>query len=132
MRKYKKSLTLPKSIILGVLFSFITLLVITLVSSFVVLRFKNPTNLVPTASLVVFVLCGTVSGFSLSKLKGDGGMAFALITGLTFIFLFIIVSLILTKGRVPGMLFMNALCYLLVSAFWAFIGKKRQAKRRRR
>jgi hypothetical protein len=41
------------------------------------------------------------------------------------------VALITARGKVSGAVFMNSLCYMLISSFTAFLGRKREKRRHR-
>lgn len=131
MKKYKKNTSsLPKALFISVMISFAVLLAGCLILSFVIVRLKNPTEALPIASLALFLGSGFLSGFLISRQRENGGPVFALLCSVIFIFIFLLVSLIITKGHIPGVLFMNSLCYMLISALAAFLGKKREKVRR--
>lgn len=134
MRKRKNSRlrkTMGGTLLLGVIFSFAALTVISLVCSAILMTSNNPTGNLKIASLASLLICGAVSGFFTSKYKGEGGVITSIITSVAFIALMLIISMIASKGDVGGITFMNYLCYLMIAVFAAFLGRKRERKRKR-
>ena len=131
-RKNKKSKnTAIGTLLLGILFSFTVLIVLSLISSFLLIGLKNPTANIRTASLAVFLVTAAVSGFAVSKHRGEGGIAFSALTALAFIALLFALALIMSKGKISGVLFMNYLCYMLISSFTALLGSKKRKRHKR-
>ena len=127
----KASLSLPYSVFLSVLFSVFSFILCALIGSAVLMTTENPTGKIKIASLIIFLASGAISGFSVSALRKNGGILCAILSaGITSI-LIIGTGLIIGGGSTGGALFMNALCYMLVCAFFAFLGRKRPTKRRR-
>lgn len=119
------------TLILGVAFSFAMLMLTSLIFSFALIGFKNPTGSIGTASLAVFLITAAIAGFTVSKYKGDGGIAISALTSLAFVLILMAAALISAKGKISGALFMNYLCYMLISSFTAFLGRKRPKRRKR-
>ena len=131
-RKNKKSKnTAIGTLLLGILFSFTVLIVLSLISSFLLIGLKNPTANIRIASLAVFLVTAAVSGFAVSKHRGEGGIAFSALTALAFIALLFALALIMSKGKISGVLFMNYLCYMLISSFAALLGSKKRKRHKR-
>ena len=134
MKKHRganKTATLSRTLLFGVGISFTVLLIFTLVFSGLIMATTNPVGNVKTVSLAVLLVSGAVSGFTVSKMKGDRGIFASFVSALIFVVIIIALSLILTKGKVGAVVFMNCLCYLLVSAFSSFFGRKRARRHRR-
>ncbi len=128
MRKRKNTKlknTAIGTLLFGVLFSFAVLIVLSLASSFLLVGFKNPTSNIRIASLTVFLITAAVSGFAVSKHRGAGGIAFSALTSLLFIAVLFAVAIIISKGKISGALFMNYLCYMMISSFTAVIGTRK-------
>lgn len=130
-RGAKKTMTLSRTLLLGVGISFAVLLIFSLIFSGLIMTTTSPVSSIKTVSLVTLLVSGAVSGFIVSKIKGDGGVFASLFSALIFIGVILALSLILTKGNVGGIVFMNCLCYLLISAFSSFFAKKRVRRHRR-
>ena len=131
-RKNTKSKNTPLgNLLLGIAFSFGVMIVLSLDSSFLLVGFKNPTANVRVASLAVFLITAAVSGFFVSKRCGKGGIAISALTALAFIALLFAVALIMSKGKISGVLFMNYLCYMMISSFTALLGAKKRNRHKR-
>lgn len=134
MKKRKNSKfqkTTAGTLFLGVAFSFAMLVLMSLIFSFALIGFKNPTGNIGTASLAVFLITAAITGFTVSKYKGDGGIAISALTSLAFVLILMATALISAKGKISGALFMNCLCYMLISSFTAFLGRKRPKRHKR-
>lgn len=130
-RGIKSKSTPLGAMIFGIVFSFLSLIALSLVASAILMMGKNPTGNLSLASFAVFLIAGAVSGFIISKHKGDGSIGIAIIASLIFIGIMLAVALITAKGKVSGAVFMNSLCYMLISSFTAFLGRKREKRRHR-
>ena len=119
------------TLLIGVAFSFGVLIVTSLIFSFILIGLKNPTGSIKTASLAVFLITAAIAGFSVSKYKGNGGALLSILTSAAFIFILLAVTLISSKGKVGGGIFMNYICYIMISAFTAFLAGKRKKRRKR-
>lgn len=134
MRKRKNTKsknTSLKTLLFGVFFSFAVLIVLSLASSFLLAGFKNPTADIRIASLAVFLITAAVSGFAVSKHRAGSGIAISALTSLLFIAVLFAVALVISKGKISGALFMNYLCYMMISLFTAFIGARKPKRRKR-
>lgn len=116
----------------SVLFSFLLLIPVSLLSGGILLFLKNPVGSMKVASLAVLLISAAISGFSNSKRCGDGGIIFAIVSSFVFVLIMFSVSLVATKGHVSGVLFMNYVCYMLVSSLFAFLAVRRKGHKRRR
>ncbi len=119
-------------VVLGTLFSFVSLLVTSLVVSLVVSSLKNPIETIAIGSLVAFMASGAISGFSIAKKNCGVGFRLSLLCSGLFIAIILVSSLILEKGSLSGGALMNYLCYLMISAFFAFLGAREKRRGRRR
>ena len=130
-RGIKTQRALPATLIFGVIISFSVLFVTSLALAGLIMTTSNPVGSVKTVSLAALLVSGAISGFVISKRKGEGGFLASLLSALIFVGIIFALSLILTKGKVGGVVLMNGLCYLLVSAFSSLLAKKRERRRRR-
>lgn len=134
MRKRKNAKsksTALGTILFGVVFSFAVLAVLSLLSSFLLIGLKNPTANIRIASLVIFLITAAISGFTVSKRRGKGGISVSALSSLAFIALLFAMALIISKGKLSGALFMNYLCYMMISSFTALLGAKKINRRKR-
>ena len=132
MKKYKKAnISTPKAIFLSVVFSFSLLIIFSIIASAILSGLKNPSAVLPIASLSAYLLCGFSSGFIVSRKKGTGGIVFSLLCGMIFVLISMMISLVIKKGHINGFIFMNSLCYVLVLVPGAFLGAAKGKKTRR-
>ncbi len=117
--------------IFGILFSFATLVILSFISSLILLSTKNPILSIKATSLAVLLIAGAISGFAITKYKGNLNFGISVAASVSVAVLMLAISLIFAKGNVGGGIFMNYLCYVLVAAFFAFVGR-RKAKRHHR
>ena len=92
---------------------------------------KNSTENIPLFALISLVVSAMISGVSISRLKGAGGVKFAALVALTFVLLLLLITVIANKGSVPASAFMNYASYLGVTAVSAYLGRKKEGKRRK-
>ena len=111
--------------------SFLILVPTALVFGALLLILKNPVGNLKIASLAAFLISAAISGFVNSRRMGERGAVSSVISSLVFIIAMLSVSLVLTRGRVSGALFMNYLCYMLTASLFAAFGGRRKARRRR-
>ena len=130
--KISGELSLLPSLALGVAISTAALLVSALILSGILLVLKNPTAAIKPASLIIFLLCGAVSGFLTAKIKGKGGVAVSVISAFIFVVIMLLVALIVCRGKISGAALMNALCFMLTAALFAYFGRERKKNFRRR
>lgn len=119
------------TLLLGVAFSFGVLIVTSLIFSFILIGFKNPTGSIRTASLAVFLITAAIAGFSVSRYKGNGGALLSMLASAAFIFILLGATLICSKGKVSGGILMNYVCYIMISSFTAFLAGKRKKRHKR-
>ena len=129
-RNKNTSISQPVALAVSVLFSYAVLMLLSFVTSIAISKLQNPSGSIWIGSLISFVLSGFISGIITSRRKGDGGTLFTLISGVLFISILIILSLILNKGHIPSIIFLNLLCYISVLLLGAFLGRKREHKRK--
>ena len=133
MKKHKRARASQRGIgafAFGVLLSLGFLILFSLIASVFLTSVKSPTKNLAAVSLAVLLICALVSGFINSKRGGENGILYSVTTSFAFTLLMLIVSLIAARGKIGGMLFMNYICYMLVAAFAAFLGKKRARRHR--
>ncbi len=111
-----------------IVFSGVLLIALSLLSAILLSGMKNPTANIKIFSLAVLLVCAAISGFASSRYNGNA--LSGIIASAIFVGIMLIISLIAAKGDIGGGIFMNYLCYMLVAAFSAFLGKKRERRRR--
>ena len=131
-KRSKFKMTGVATVFVGVGASFGILIILTLLGAALISSLADPLSSIKTASLVLFLISGAVSGFVVAKFKSEGGILLSALSSLIFSLMLIAVSLICNKGSVGGGILMNALCYFLIAALFAFFGRKRERRSRRR
>ena len=135
MKKHKGAKA-PKSsaamIFSSVALSLASLIVTALLFGGILMTFKNPVGYLKIASLAVFMVCAAASGFINSRRNGPRGTLISVFSSLIFILILFSSSLVMTRGHIPGVLFMNYACYILVSLFFSFMAHGRRRSRGRR
>ena len=93
---------------------------------------EDPTKKVATFSLLTLIISAAVSGIIISRMKGDGGVKLAGFGSLALMILLLVIALITEKGSVPPSAFMNYGCFVGISLLAAYLGRKREKRRKRR
>jgi len=92
----------------------------------------DPTGKAGLYSLLALLLSAAVSGFTVSRLSGEGGVKLAALCALAIVLIMLLISIIAT-GKIPSVgALMNYGCYLGVAALSALVGRKREKRHRRR
>lgn len=134
MKRHRNSKTqrTPLSVfIFGIIFSFATLVILSFIASLILAGTKNPIMSIKMTSFVIILVSGAASGFAISKYRKELSFGISIVTSVTVAALMLLISLISAKGQVGSGVFMNYLCYVLISVFFSFIGR-RKAKRHHR
>ncbi len=117
--------------VFGLCFSFISLLIVSLISSLILISTKNPLGNVGITSLISLLAAGILSGFVISRKNGEDGLKSSLLSAIAFVVIMFAVSLIFSKGKIGGAVLMNGLCYILISLPAALFGRKEKRRRRK-
>ncbi len=110
----------------------LSLVLCALVMALIAYSSENPTKSVPLFSLVALIASAAVSGITVSRIKGEGGVKFTALVSLALMLLLLLIAIISGKGSVPPSAFMNYACYMGVAVISAFLGRKREKRRKRR
>ena len=130
-RSPKTQRTTLSVFVFGILFSFLTLVILSFISSFILISVKNPLSSIKLTSLLVLLAAGAISGIAITKYKGDFNLVISIAASVSVAAVMLAVALISSRGSVGGGIFMNYLCYVLTYAFFSFVGRKRRVRRRR-
>ncbi len=129
-RGSKKKTSLRSAVLFGVVFSCLSIIAVSFFASLLVSRLDDPSGNLGHASLASLLIAGAISGFAVSKYKGDGGISASLISSLITVFIMLAAALIGKSGNVGGGIFMNYLCYLSLAALSAFLGRGREGRKK--
>ena len=128
--KFRKNCS-NSALIFGTLLSVFSLLLSTLIFSFILSKLENPISLVGVGSLAALLTSAAISGFFTSKYKGEGGTVSAILSSLITCLLIFATGLIASGGKLGLSLLMNILCYLLVSSLFGKLASLKKRRRRR-
>ncbi len=128
-RGIRRERSVAASLIYEVLLSGALLILLAFIAAIILSAMQDPTANVKLISLATLLICAAISGFFISRHNRSTLSSIAV--SLIFVAIMLAISIIVKKGNVSGALFMNYICYMLVAAFSAFLGKKRERRRRR-
>ncbi|MBQ7363437.1 MAG: TIGR04086 family membrane protein [Clostridia bacterium] len=117
--------------LLGTLASALLTAVLTFIFSFISYSTKNPDSTVGIFSIIALILTAAVTGFTVSRLKGEGGVLIATLSSLLFTLILLLIGLIAGGGSLPLGCIINYLCFIAVSALAAVLGRRRGRRVRR-
>ena len=120
-----------KAFLISVGISALALLATAFIMALVAYSTDDPTKNVALTALVTLILSALVSGVVISRIVGDGGTKLAALSSLALILILLLVGLIVKRGGVSSAAFMNYACFVGVSAIAAYLGRKREKRRRR-
>ena len=92
---------------------------------------ENSTENIPLFALASLLVSAAISGVSISRMRGAGGVKFSALVSLTFVLILLLISVIVGKGSVPPSAFMNYASFLGVTTLAAYLGRKKEGKRRK-
>ena len=129
-RKLKK--TAACALGFGLIASVTAFFTMALIGALICGSFPDPTAKLGAVAFAVLMLSGAISGFSTSRFKGSGGILPAFLSSLIFATVCLLIGLIMTSGKLPMVVCVNLLLYMAVSLFFAFLGRPREKKHKRR
>ena len=130
----KKEKGSVKTLLLGVPVQVLSLAICVFITGLVASASENPTSIVGLLSIIALLLSGLISGFVISKYKGEGGMLISTLSALLFSLILLLVGIISAKGELSFGVLINYVCYVAAAALGALLGKHRTShiKRRKR
>ena len=135
MKKRIKRIAEPsisKGVVFGVVTFFVSLLLISFITACIINNTENPAGQIEVFGLVALLVAGALSGFGTSKINSERGVFCAIVSAIISVALMFGITAIMSQGQLSAKIFMNYLCLILVSSFFAFLGKKRGGVRRNR
>ena len=127
--KLFKKMSPPLYIAVGVAFSFVALAVVSLFGAFVCNATEDPARLVGMASFITLLVTAALSGFIISKVRGEGGAILSVLSAAGFVIVRIIISLFLSGTELSDLL--DCSCYLGTGAIFAMLGQRKSGRKRR-
>ena len=129
-RKHGENIGSMKLLLLGALGSGILLAIVSFILALICMRMENSSGAANIMPLVALLITGAVSGFVISKIKGEGGVLTGVLSSLFFVLTLLIAALIITGGNVSAKCPLNYICYMGIASLFAFFGKKKNKRRR--
>ena len=117
--------------ILTVLGAFFVLAICTFTVSAVAYSTGDPTAQINNGSLISSLVTAAICGFTVSKIRGEGGIGFSVLSSLSFVLILLIIKVSAHRGTLSVGIIVDQLCYMGVAAIFAFLGRKRVKTRRR-
>ncbi len=127
-----KDIGLIKKVGISLVISLICYLTVSLGCCIALFFSKNPTSGIKIISLLSFLLSGAASGFISAKIIKSQSLLASVFGSTAFSCALFVLSLF-SGGNALNMI-MNVVCYILISAFFTYLGgiKKRKTRRIRR
>ena len=133
MRKHKrKELGLTALLAIGTAFSLVLVFAVSFALTLISSLTNDPTSLIGAFSLIALLLAGGISGFTTSRLNGDGGVLIGILSAVISAAIMLAVGLIWKRGAISYGVLVNMLAFVGVSVIASALGKKRAKKSRRK
>lgn len=117
--------------ILTVIFSFLVLCICTFIVSAIAYASDDPTAYLGIGSFAALLVCGAISGFSISRKQGEGGFGYSVLSSLSFVLIVLLIKLAFGGGAVSVSIVTDSVCYMGVATLFAFLGRWRKKRRHR-
>ena len=105
-------------------FSLAMILICSLIMALVANSSEDPTGKIGICSLVSMTISAIAGGIFSSRMRGDGGVLYALLVSLAIVLVMLLIAVITCSGKVSGSAFMNYGCYLGIFTISAILGKR--------
>lgn len=129
-RKIKK--TSASTLVFGLIISTVAFFSCMLLGALICGTFPDPTANIGAVAFLVLMISGAISGFSTSRYKGEGGILPAFLSSLVFATVCLLIGLVMTSGKLPGVVPVNLLLYMAVALFFAFLARPKEKKHKHR
>ena len=104
--------------------SALLILTFSFIVSLIVGALNDPTRHIGIFSLIAMLISALCSGIICGLINKDGGTGFAALVSLATVLIMLLISLIISGGRVTGGAFMNYACYVGVAVISSLLGKR--------
>ena len=128
-RNLIKNIKAPIYVLIGTLFSYAVLTILSLPAAVICNGMENPAKYVGTAAFVVLIITAALSCYLISRLRGEGGGPCAILSAAGFVILRIVISLFLSGTDLSDLL--DCLCFLGTGAIFALLGQRKSKRRHR-
>ena len=127
--RHKKSYGPFATLGIGILISAVIYVLFVLISSLILGGLDNPLGGLGIASLLSFFPPALISGFLISKLKGDGGVVAAGITSFIIALMLFLCSATVTQGSFPISSTLSYVAYVILAVMGGMLGRKSSRRR---
>ena len=117
------------SIGIGVIISIVLYLLFVLISSAVLGGLDNPLGGLGIASMMSFFPPAFISGFLISRIKGDGGVITAVTSAFLIALMMFLCSAVITQGNIPLSSTLSYIAYVILAVIGGMLGKKSSRRR---
>lgn len=129
--RHKKSQGPIASIGIGVLILITFYVLSVLISSAVLGGLDNPLGGVGVASIVSFFPPALISGFLISKIKGEGGVITAGASAFTVALMLFLCCAVMTHGNIPLTSTLSYVAYVILAVMGGILGRRRGGRKYR-
>lgn len=124
-----KNINPPAFICIGVLFSYAILILLSIFGAFICNLTEDPVRILGTVSFIILLLTAALSGFTLSRIRKDGGVLLSMLSAAGFIVVRIVISLFLSGTDLADLL--DCICYLSMGCVFALLGQRKLRRKHR-
>ena len=126
----RRSRTFLSALLSALLFALLSTALLLLLSALLLSRSGDPTRLALPIGIGIAAVAAFLGGFRAGQLRRTSGALMGLSEGMLLVFSYLLVSLILTEGRLP-LLSMALYCAVfLLSLFGGMLATGRRSRRR--
>lgn len=118
-------------IVIGIVLQAVLLVILCAVGALIAIGGGDPVPKAGAYSLAAFLITGALSALIISATRREGGFISAFLSSLAFVIILFTVGIISGGGKLAGAVFVNYLCYLPLSALFAYLGGLRRGRRHR-
>ena len=131
MKKYSLSNIHPiLQALLGALAAILCFLAVSFIFALISSFTENPTSLTGIFSLLSLLTSGAIFGLTASRIIGNGAQRLISISLGISVAVMLLVGVILKGGAIAPSALLNYLAYLGVGVIFAFLGKRRNKKKK--
>ena len=128
----RKSRTNTSVFIFGIIFSLAVFFLLALIASFILSKVKNPLGASAIASIIILLVSGGISGFTISKYSGRKSFLPSVFCAVIFALILFSTGLIISGGKIATVTVINLLVYILFSFIFALLASKEKKRRIKR
>ena len=131
-KQHSKNISIKRAFLIGVTANALFLLFFIIVGAAIISGTNDPIRGIGPGSVAVLYLCALVSGFTISKYKGECGVLTALLSSLFFSLTLLIIGLLSSGGALVPLTAVNCPVYVIISLLGAYFARRRTSRRRKR